>query len=801
MLILFLKIAIRNNLRRKVYTIINTLGLSLGVAVFLLICFYIFDELHYDKCHTNASKIFRIVSTYKKEGVGEKTASCPFPLAQTFQKENPELVKNVVRFFNFQIPHSLLQYGEKRFNEKRFYLVDSTVFDVFDFEFIKGDPKTALTSPFKIVINESTAKRYFDDNEPIGKILTFEEGFNFEVSGVVKDFPNQSHFKFDMLASMTSLKKIIGVIPDDWVWDPCWTYIQLYDTINQTTINERLNEFVKKHYKERKEYISLELQPLTDIHLASHFENEIGRNSYESNLYMLFSIGVFILLIAFINFMNLTIASSLNRAKEVGVKKVFGADRTYIIMQFLAESVILTVIAIMLGLLLVEQLLPVFNFFTEKTIEFDIFFRKEIFVPFLLIGFILSILSGLYPALSLSAFNPARVLSRSFTSPLRNPLPRKILVVVQYSISIILLIITIVNIKQFVYLRTTDLGFNKEQVIILPVCNTPIIDAYDEFKEEVEKQSEIVSITIMSDIIGVNYNSREYEPQGFPENKKQRYPEMIVGPEFVKTFDIQILAGRDFSQLALNERTGCVLINEAMVKHLGCNSNEKAIGKFFSTFGQVNKVVGVINDFNVSSLHTPMGPFILTLPKDFRKQAWVTKYLAIRAVPDKLVDAIKITKKLWKKYAPTRPYEFTFLDKELNLLYKNEEILVKLTAVLTFIAVLIASLGILGLTSYLTQQRTKEIGIRKVLGSTVFGIIELLSYEFLKLILISNVFAWPFAYFLVSRWLDNFAYQIDLQLWMFSFAALIAIFFALTMVAYESYKAAISNPLNSLRYE
>jgi len=393
------------------------------------------------------------------------------------------------------------------------------------------------------------------------------------------------------------------------------------------------------------------------------------------------------------------------------------------------------------------------------------------------------------------------VLSRIFTSPLKNPLPRKVLVIVQYSISIFLLIIAIVNVRQLIYLRSADLGFNRDDVIILPVCNTPIVDEYFSFKEDLLKHSEIKSMTIMSDIIGVNHNTRQFEPVGFKRTNKQSYPMLVVGADFVKTFEIKVIAGIDFTELSENKRIDCILINQEMAKYLGCDSIQEAIGKILISFGTNYKIIGVINDFNVNSLHKHVGPVVLSLAENRRQTAWLTNYLAIRVNPEKYLDALRIIKKEWKKYALMRPFEFSSLDRKLNEQYKNEDLLVKLTVLFTLIAIFIASLGILGLTSFLSQQRTKEIGIRKVLGASIYQIIEMLSLEFIKLILIANFVAWPFAYLLVKVWLGSFAYQIGVQLWMFVLAAFIAIVFALTMLILETAKAANINPVQALRYE
>ncbi|MCK4360971.1 MAG: ABC transporter permease, partial [Bacteroidales bacterium] len=614
------------------------------LASFIIILLYIIDEVSYDRYHKNADNIYRLVNVYDFDGVGENSASSPFPVAFTMKDEYPGMIKNVVRIFNFQSPRMLIELGDKRYNERRFFFADSTFFHIFDHEFIHGNPKTVLNESYSVVLTESAAKKYFGDDNPVNKTIKFEKQFDLKVTGVIKDVPAQSHFNFDFIASMSSVGRMFGGrLPQTWVWNPCWTYLLLEDGA-APVLEKKFPDFIDKFfYDAEKENISLYLQPLTDIHLKSRLDYELEPNNNISYIYILSAIAAFLLIIASINFMNLATATSAARAKEIGVKKVVGVYRSQLIFQFISESIILSFISLIIALILVELLLPAFNTFTNKDIVLSILLQPKYLLALIILVLFTGAFSGIYPAFYLSAFKPVSVLKGSLRRENKSTLPRKILVVIQFVISITLIIGTLTVLNQLKFLRNADLGFNKEQVIIIPVNHTPIARSYKSVKNELLLNTDIISITAVDDIFGVAHNTHEFRPEGFPQDKLQFYPALVVRFDFVKTFDIKILAGRDYNEDNKTDPEKGMLINEAMVKHLGWGSNEEALGKKFKSLHGEERVIGVTNNFNTTSLHEQAGPFVLNIKEKPDEVMWFLKFMAIRIAPDnhkKTIDFI-----------------------------------------------------------------------------------------------------------------------------------------------------------------
>ncbi|MCD4747281.1 MAG: ABC transporter permease [Bacteroidales bacterium] len=798
----YLKIAIRNLVKRKFYSLINISGLAIGLASFIIIMLYIIDELSYDRYHKNAENIYRLVNVHDFNGVGENSASSPFPVAFTLKDEYPGIVKNVVRIFNFQAPRCLIEFGENKFNERNFFFADSTFFNIFDYEFVRGDPNTVFDEPYSLVLTESIAKKYFGDDDPLNKTIKFDTKFDLKVTGIIKDVPAQSHFNFDFISSMSSVRKIYGgKLPQTWVWNPCWTYL-LLEKGTARLLEEKFPDFIDKFfYDAEKENISLYLQPLTDIHLKSKLDYELEPNNNISYIYILSVIAAFLLIIASINFMNLATATSASRAKEIGVKKVVGVNRSQIIFQFISESIILSFIALIIALILIELILPVFNTFTNKDIILSILLQPEYLLTLIALVIFTGVFSGIYPAFYLSAFKPLSIIKGNFKNENKSTLPRKILVIVQFVISITLIIGTLTIFNQLKYLRNADLGFNKEQIIIIPINHTPIANTYKNFKSELLLNPDIISVTAVDDIFGVAHNTHEFRPEGLPQDKWQFYPALVVRYDFVKTFDIKILAGRDYNEKNKTDPEKGMLINEAMVRHLGWRSNDEAIGKKFKSLNGEERVIGVTNNFNVTSMHESAGPFVLNIKEKPREVMWFLKFMAIRIAPDKHKKIIAFIETKWKEFAPDRPFEYSFLDQELSKLYKDEDNLGNFSLIFTLLIIFIASLGLFGLVSFMAEQRTKEIGIRKVLGANVANIIILLSKEFIKLILIAIIIAWPIAFLLIDEWLNHFAYRTDINWFVFILAGLFALIIVLLITAYKAYIASRTNPVDTLKYE
>lgn len=803
MLIHFFRTAIRYLIKRKTYSLINVIGLAIGIASFILIMLYVMDELGYDRYHERADDIYRIAQIYDFEGVGENSASLPFPLAYTLKNDYPGLVENICRIYNFQAPSSLIEYGEMKFNERRFFFADSTFFEIFNHQFIQGDPATALDEINSVVITESMARKYFGDEDPMGMILKFEEVAPLKVSGVIADVPTQSHFIFDFMGSMASVKGVYGGrLPKTWVWNPCWTYMVLAKGAKPEMLEEKFPAFIEKYfYDAEKDNVTLYLQALTDIHLESRIDYEIEQNSNSSYIFILSTIAVFLLLIAAINFMNLSTATSGNRAREIGIKKAIGVSKHRLITQFLGESLILTYISLLLAIIVVELTIPAFNTFTGKDFELAILLQPEYVISLLVLGLIVGIFSGIYPAFYLSSFNPLNVLNGAHGLSRNSGLARKILVVIQFIISINLIIGTMVIFNQLNYLQDAKLGFSKDNIMVVPVNRTPIVRSYDAFSKELMQDSRIFNVTAMDDIFGAAHNTHEFRPEGLPEDQWQFYPAMVVMWNFVETFDIEVVAGRDYSETNKSDPAKGILINEAMVRHMGWESNEAAIGKKFKSLSGEERVMGVINDFHATSLHEASGPFVLNMKENPGEIAWFLKYVAIKYQAGKEQEVISYVNKVWMNYAPSRPFEYTFLDQELKKLYADEDNLSFLSLVFTLLILIIAGLGIFGLVSFMAEKRTKEIGIRKVLGAGTMHIVKLLSIEFFWLICIASVVAWAVSWLVISDWLNHFAYSTSLNWVMFLCAAMIAMAIALTITTIKACFASKTDPVDTLKYE
>jgi len=801
-------IAFRNITRNLKYTIINIGGLAIGLICFIFIALFISDELKYDQFHEKSDRIYRVNRFYNSNDVQEDAATCSFPSGPTLQFDYPDMVEEVVRFFNGFARQRFIEYRRTeedviRFNETGFYLVDSTVFKVFSFNFLHGNPETALNRPNTVVISESTAQKYFGDEPALGKLLRMEETerLDFEVTGVIEDLPSQSHFKMDMLGSLSTMRQFFGngQLPQTWVWNPCWTYVLLSEGTTQDDLEAIFPDFYLNHYPDLSEQdVTLYLQPLTDIHLKSHHVYEMHPNSNIQYIYILSSIAAIVLILACINFMNMVTAYSSDRAKEIGLKKVFGSSRNAITWQFIFETILQSLFAMVIAILFVELLMRSFNQFTNKDISGFIFLDSQFIAFGMMIVIIVGFLAGSYPALYLSSFNPIQALKDVHPGGSRSGFARKVLVVVQFSISIALIIGTLIVFNQMRFIRNADLGFNKDKIILIPTVNQ-ISQNYETFKNELLNHPDILYVTGMEDILGVNHNTRQVVIEGLNPDQSYWYPMFMVRHDFIETFDIQVVAGRAFSNEILADTANAIMINETMAANLGW-SNEEAIGKRIRSDGD-ERVIGVFKDFHILSLHRPINNFILDMLRNPLAANGLTTYIAVRTNTDNYKNVLPFIEEKWLEIAPSRPFEFSFHDQELSGLYEDEDQFSKFSILLTFLALFIASIGLVGLTSYMAEKRTKEIGIRKVMGASIGNIIMELSVDFIKLILISNLIAWPAAYIVTSSWLQNFSQHIQISWLLFLLAGSFTLIVALIITGFRAYLASARNPAETLRYE
>jgi len=777
------------------------LGLAIGLASFILIGLYVYDEYSYDKHHSKSERIYRITSVLDFDGVGEESASQPFPMGPAFAEDYPEYVESYVRFFNLQRSQFMVSYEEKVFNERRFFYCDTNVFEIFDFELIKGDKNKLLKNPFSIVITESTAQRYFDDGDPIGEILKVDDYYEFEVRGVIKDAKDQSHFKFDFLASFTTLPYVFkySKAMDGWIWNPCWTYLLLKEGVTANEFEAKMDDFSVKKFGEEAENFQLNLQALTDIHLTSHLDYEIEKNENIQYVRILLIIAFLILLIASINFINLATASAANRAKEIGIKKAVGATRVQLIKQFLTESLVTTFISLFLAISLVELFLPAFSEVTGKIVTTDFRFRKETIIGLFSLGIFTGVISGLYPSLFLSSFKSVSLLRNNFKLGTKSTNFRKSLVLVQFAVSLMLIIGTFGIFKQLKYLHTADLGFKKNSTVLIDAVQEESW-RYDEFKKSLLKNDAIKNVTGMNYVIGSSHNTYEFIPEGRDEKEYQFYPALYVRADFVETFEIQILAGRDF--LPDEKESGeAVLVNEEMVKYLNYKRNEDILGMKFKTSQGLEEVVGVFSNINITSLHSKVEPFVIKSSKYPKGRIGDTKYIVIKIDGARVDESIAAIEKTWDGLSIEKPFEYQFLSDILEEHYTGEEVLGDLARIFTILSIIIAALGIWGLSAYITERRTREIGIRKALGASIFSIIKLINKEFLIIIFVANLIAWPIAYITINKWIDGFAYRDYISIWSFLIASMIGFLIAVLTISHKSVEAGSRNPVDSLRYE
>ncbi len=713
----------------------------------------------------------------------------------------PQYIEEGVRLFNFQQPTLTLQYEDQKFNEKKIFFADSTFFKVFDFPLSQGDKNTALANPNSIILTKNLAHKYFGNQNPMGKTLLYDGRTNLLVTGVFGDLPTQSHLDFDCLISFSTVNQLVGPgLLQNWVWNPNWTYFLLRKGVDPKELEKQFPKFVQKYYPDfLKPQITHYLQPLTDIHLKSNLDYEMYPNSSESNIYIFSAVGILIILIACINFMNLATARSAKRAREVGMRKVLGADRFMLIKQFLGESLLLSFFAVIVSILLIELLMPLFNNLAGKQLSFKIFAEPSNLLLLLIVGVFVGLLSGIYPAFFLSASEPIRVVKGGIVNQPKGGLLRKGLVVLQFTISLALIIGTLVIYQQLGFMQNANLGFNKENVVLVSF-RPAAANRYQPFKDDLLMNKNISSVTMMNEIIGEHHNTHEINYEGMEEGKWVYFPGLLVDEDFVKTFNLKIIAGRDFSKEYPREDSLSILVNESMLKELHWGDPESAINRRFKTIFGGERIVGVVKDFNFVSLKEPIGPFFLDIsPASVRP--FFLKYAAVRIKPGDVKNTISYIESKWNELIPQYPFEFSFLDENLNGMYKEQDNLGSLVGYFSILAILIACLGMFALASFNAEQRTKEIGVRKVLGATVSGIVFLFTKDFLKLVLIAVVIASPLAYFILNKWLEDFAYRVNISPLVFITAAAVTFFIALITVAYQAIKAANANPVKSLRYE
>jgi predicted permease len=779
-----LKIALRNLKRHKVYSFINIAGLAIGMACAILILLWIQDELSYDRFHEQVNNVYRLVA--EENNVRYAISHAPF--AYTLKEECPKILK--ATRVDLGTSQNLIEYKEKKF-EQRGKMVDSDFFEIFTYSFINGDPRTAFSEPFSIVLTEDLSEKCFVDEDPIGKILTIDNRRDFTVTGVIKNVPRNSHLKFDFLLSFKYWQQEFGWSSrwDDWSY---YTYVLVQRNASIDEVNQEINNCYKKHRPERK--TKFYLQSLTRIHLYSDFNFDVAGNGDIRHVYIFTAIVLMIFIIACINFMNLSTARSASRAKEVGIRKVLGSKRMQLIRQFFSESILLVFISFLTSLILVELLLPIFSALSEKRLSVGYFDFRFILTSVAII-FVCGIVAGSYPAFFLSSFNSVKTIRGAIRSDTGRSIFRKILVVAQFSLSIGLIIGTTIVSNQINFMRNAKLGFDKENLVYLRLKGN-LRENFETLKTELLRYPDITNVSASSRLpIEMFDGTTGAEWEGKEEGKNLQMQILRVDYDYLDTHKMQMAQGRFFSEeFSTDEREG-VILNETAIKTIEI---ESPIGKRFRYEGHDCKIIGVIKDFHYRSLSEEVEPLIIGL----LDSEW-SRNLTLRITPvnSNFSELVKFLESTWKKYSSGYPFEFHFLDESIDNLYVSEQRLSKIFNYFTFLAIFIACLGLFGLASYTAELRTKEIGVRKVLGASISGIVILLTKEFSKWVLMANIIAWPLAYYAMNKWLQNFAYRVDLSVWTFILSGLMAFAIALITVSFQSIKAASANPVDSLRYE
>ena len=798
----------RNIVRNKFYSAINIIGLSVGIAAATFILLYVQDELSYDKYNEKYSRIYRIESDFTIGSKHDNFAIVPIPMGPALKIEFPE-VEGFVRLFD--VGSTPFRYGEKQYYEDNFYFADSSIFDIFTYNFILGNPKNSLTEPRTIVLTEKIAKKYFGDQNPMGEIITSGGGKEYKVTGVIENQPGNSHLKFDALISGMSIAADQGVdnfnsLEPMRFWNiGVYTYLLLKENSTMQSIHDKFGPFYEKYMKPIGDQINANFNLMSTPLAETHFRQGLDADQPTGSMayiYIFSAVGIFILLLAAINYMNMATARSANRSKEVGIRKVVGAHKALLIRQFIGESVTLAIIALLIAMFIVSILLPQFNEFANKTLTFNLLKNPKIFIEIFIIAVLTGLFSGSYPAFYLSSFIPVKVLKGSLRSSGKGGgLLRKVLVVIQFFIAIVMIIGTIVVSSQVHFLKNKDLGFDKKDLVVMEIQDSVFRSKIETFKKELLNNPDITAVTNTS---GVPGSIGWIQVMRIEQKDKMEDHAIILAQtdyDYAKTLGLEFVKGRDFDRNMGTDAKEAVIINETAVKEFGWQ--DEPIGKKIlygfeldGTGGRMMKVIGVVKDFHFRSLHNKIEPvifFISERPRDM---------LACKINPDDKIATLAYIEQKWNDFNAKRPFNYSFLEDDLNKMYVSDDKIGLIIMIAAFLTIFIALLGLLGLSSFVAEQRTKEIGIRKVVGASIGSILQMLYREFVLLILIAFVIAVPVAWWRLGIWLDtSFIYHISVQWTYFALAGIFSLLIGMGTISFYIVRVASGNPVDAIKYE
>lgn len=792
----YLKIALRNIRRHFVFSFINITGLAMGMSACFLIFLYVSFEFSYDTYHAHADRIYRVV-TDVKTATELHSFGTAAPAGPAIRQEFPE-VQSMVRT-NFT--HFLIKRGDVQFQEDNVLFADTSLFTVFSFPLVRGDASKALTAPFSVVLSETAVKKYFGDSDPMGQPLLLDDKFQAFVTGVMKDIPANSHFRTDIVVSLTSVsQKLFPGMDHEWNSFGFNTYLLLAPGADPKRLEKQFPALMEKYagqvMREANVHFTLSLEPLTRIYMYSkRFSAESGN---AANVYVFSLVAVFILLIACFNFINLTTARSSDRAKEVGIRKVSGAGRREVAMQFLGESILISIAAFLLAMLLSLLFLPIFNQLSGKVIASSIFERPGYIGLLFLIACGVGLLAGIYPALVLSGFQVIAVLKGNYSSGNRGIVLRKTLVILQFVISIALIACTLVVHSQLRYMREQPLGFKKDHVLAIKFNNHDdrIRDHYESFKTAFLGIPDVTAVSASSSLPSTGQSNQLFQVENRNGDLQTAGMDVYyVDYDFLPEYGIQMAAGRAFSRSFMTDTSRAIIINESAAHRFGYDHPGDALSKRYTMNDQTGRIIGVVHNFHYRSLQSEITPLAFVVsPRDFR-------YFSLTIRDNSIPATLGAIEARWKQLAPSSAFASFFVDEAFDRQYKAEDRFGRLFLYFAVFAIFISSLGLLGLAAYSTLQRTKEICVRKVLGASVSGIVALLLTDFLRLVLVAFIIASPIAWFGMSRWLGDFAYRVDLSWWIFLLAGLLAMFTALITISFQTVSAALTDPAKGLRME
>jgi putative ABC transport system permease protein len=803
----------RNLIRDKYYSAINILGLAVGLTIAIFIILYVFDEITYDQVHLLHERIYRLESDFTINNKNDKFAITQVPLGPTLKDEYPEIAE-FARCIN--IGTQYYRYGDKEFTEDSIFFADSTFFKIFTHRFLYGDPEHALNRPNTMVVTKSFADRYFGSDNPLGQTIRTITGEVFEISGVIENLPDNLHLKFNGLMSAATIAERVGVDrfndrSSSSFWNVnVYTYILLAEGSNIQSVIDKSPQFYDKYMKEVGDQIhasfNLMATPLDEIHLKNPKNPDLGYDlptGNKSYIYIFSFAALLILIIASINYMNMSTARSMRRSKEVGLRKVTGANRSLLVWQFLGESILITVFSYILSVLLVYLMLPVFNDLTGKGLHFNFSKTPELIGISFIIAILVGLLSGTYPAFFLSSFNPVAVL-KGITETLGGKgIFRKVLVVLQFTISVFMIIGTLTISKQLRYMRTTDLGFDKDNLMVMVVRDSTLRKSMDSFREELMKNPDIKGTALSTSDPGQQMGIQVMRMEGDSgELNDKAFNNYFVDYDYIDLLGINMKLGRNYSRDMGTDVTKGFIINETAARDLGWGDD--ALGKRFQfginldgTAARDGEVIGVVSDYHYKSLHNKIDPLVLLLPDNLS----FLPFLNIKTTGKNTDEVIKYINQKREEFGDLYPFDYKFITENLDEYYKSEIMIGKIFKYFTIITIFIAALGLLGLSAFMAQQKTHEIGIRKVVGSSEMKVVYRFVREFSIWVIIANVIAWPIAYFAIKRWLQYFQYRIDITIWIFLFALLLSWAIAILTTAWQSIRAASANPAESLKYE